>query len=147
MDYAYGTLCAINTIQNKIALSFQAFGKLIPPVHTITFAGESREVSADSAYITVFQWDYDGTQQQMHLFAQPRSNALRSKAAHMVYDTAGNIYLAGPMKSDIAFDTLTVARGIDRDPSFLARLRPDGTVAAARRIQPGTEGSILKGIA
>ena len=147
LDYSFGVLCAINTVQNKVALSYKAFGKLTPPINTVTFAGQSRQVSRDSSYITVFQWDYQGTQLRMNMFDQPRTAALRSTAQQMVYDNTGNIYLSGDLNSDINFGTVTVPRGSDILPSFVARLRPDGTVAAARRVQSGPKGGFMNAIA
>lgn len=143
LDYSFGTVSAISTRQNKIALSFQAYGKLFPPVNTVTFGTQSRQVAADSAYITVFEWDFDGHPLRMNLFAQPRDFSLKSALTEMAYDEAGNIFIAGELKSGIDFETMTLSPDADVNAAFLARIRPDGVVTAARKIQPGPNGGVI----
>lgn len=147
-DLAGGPFWAIDTLNNRVALGLALYGKpsSTGPSSPFTFAGQTRMMHEDSSYLSVLEWDYAGTPLVSHHFVQPFFTD-RSSIIDIAYGSNGDICLLGQLESDIRFGSITVSKAAGDWASYMARLRHNGTVAAAKKIYSSTTHSRPMGLA
>ncbi len=133
-DPAGGMVWDVDTLLQKVALSMPVYGDLSTDSTSFTFGSNTQILRKDTTYISIFQWDYAATPLQLDMFIQPMDFTKRSYVIDMAYGNNGDLCILGNLVSDIRFGSTTVSRTGNESASFMARIKPGGTVAAAKKV-------------
>ncbi|WP_118972983.1 T9SS type A sorting domain-containing protein [Taibaiella koreensis] len=124
----------IDTLRERVVLGTEMYGDLNTDFTPFTFGSTTRILRTDSTYLSLFQWDYSGNPLQLSMFEQPFELEDRSRVVDVAYGDKGDVCILGTLVSDIRFGSITLSGTAAERSSFAARLRADGSVAAAQKI-------------
>lgn len=130
------TFVSIATIQaeeNKIAITQAVFGDAASDLSTFSFGSFTKQLSSDSSYTSVFEWNFEGEPLKAIMFDQTRAPS-RTGIHFLDYGTNGDLYLSGLLKDDITMGTTTLSREANEGACFMARMNSDGNVVVAEKV-------------